>query len=105
MATVTTKGGLEVEVARDDVQHRYLARVDGEQAVVAAYRPADGAVVFTHTVTEPRFEGQGIASALVAWALDDVREQGRSVVPRCPFVAAYVERHPERYADLIRPAG
>jgi predicted GNAT family acetyltransferase len=48
----------------------------------------------------PEAEGKGVASELVRWALDDVRGRGLRIVPRCPFVAAYLKRHPE-YADLV----
>jgi predicted GNAT family acetyltransferase len=53
-----------------------------------------------HTEIEPAFEGEGFGSALVSGALDDVRARGKRVRPLCPFVAAYVKRHPE-YADLV----
>ena len=36
-------------------------------------------------------------------ALDDVRARSRMIVPLCPFVASYIDRHGE-YADLIDPA-
>lgn len=77
---------------------RYEARLDGELAGLAAYTLSDGKIVFTHT--EVHLEGQGVGSALVRWALDDVRRRGSlTVVPQCPFVRGYIEKHPE-YADL-----
>jgi uncharacterized protein len=36
----------------------------------------------------------------VRGALDDMRARGLKVAPVCPFVAAYIRRHPE-YADLV----
>jgi predicted GNAT family acetyltransferase len=45
-------------------------------------------------------EGTGVGSQLVRGALDDLRVRGLRLVPLCPFVAAYVRRHPE-YADLV----
>jgi predicted GNAT family acetyltransferase len=47
---------------------------------------------------EPR--GGGIASHLTTHALDYARERGLKIVPSCPFVAAYIARHPE-YRDLL----
>jgi uncharacterized protein len=44
--------------------------------------------------------GRGLASQLVAGALENVRARGLKVVPRCPFVRAYIARHPE-YRDLL----
>ena len=49
---------------------------------------------------QPRFEGQGLGARLARFALDDARERGLRVVPLCPFIAAFVKRHPE-YQDLV----
>jgi len=61
-------------------------------------RDAD-VVTMVHTDVDPAFEGEGLGAKLVAGALDDVRAHGKRVRPVCPFVAAYLKRHPE-YADL-----
>ena len=47
-----------------------------------------------------QLEGRGIASKLAKTALDYSRAEGLTVVPLCPFIASYIERHPE-YADLV----
>jgi uncharacterized protein len=57
-------------------------------------------LALVHTEVEPRHEGRGFASRLVAGALDDIRARGLGVVPTCPFVRSYLERHPE-YGDLV----
>ena len=91
----------EVTVQENAASSRYEATVDaGVVAGFAAYRDADDVRIFTHTEVDDAFEGQGVGSALVRGALDDVRERGLDVQVRCPFVRAYVERHPE-YADLV----
>ena len=53
-----------------------------------------------HTEVEPEHEGKGVGAALVQGALDDVRDRGLKVQPLCPFVAAYIQRHPD-YEDLV----
>jgi len=80
---------------------RYEFRVDGRLAGFASYVLHDAKVVFTHTQIEPAFEGQGIGSRLAKAALDDVRAHHQAATPRCPFIAAYIQRHPE-YADLVK---
>ena len=102
--TATTKDGRPVELANDERHHRYLASVEGRVAAFAAYIPRGDVVDFTHTETDPSFEGQGVASQLVRWALDDVRARGLHVQPQCPFVEAYIEKHLEEYGDLVAPA-
>jgi len=86
-----------VQVDVSDAGDRFEARTaDGTVAGFAAYERTDDAVVFTHTVVEPQFEGKGVGSALVAAALAAVRESGERVVPQCSFVRAYLDRHPDQ---------
>jgi hypothetical protein len=79
---------------------RYEAIIDGEVAGSILYREHDDALILIHTEVEEAFEGQGIGSRLIAAALDDIRARGLRMRPFCPFVKAYLERHPE-YDDLI----
>lgn len=90
---------MSVEVVDAVEEKRYEARIDGELAGFAAYIPADGMRVITHTEVDPAHEGKGVGSALTKFALDDLRARGEKVMPICPFVVAYLQRHPE-YADL-----
>jgi hypothetical protein len=99
--TATTKDGRPVEVRRDDEHRRYEATVAGRTAAVAEFITTPELVVLTHTETDPSFEGQGVASQLVSWALDDVRGRGLAVLPLCPFVKAYIGRHRDAYGDLV----
>ena len=75
---------------------RYEATLDGELAGVCDYRREGDVVTFHHTAVEPRFEGRGVGSALVAGAMADVvAEGGLTVRPTCWFVAEWLDRHPE----------
>jgi hypothetical protein len=53
-----------------------------------------------HTETPVAARGRGLASQLVAGVLDEMRRRGLKIVPRCPFVSAYLAKHPE-YRDLV----
>jgi uncharacterized protein len=64
------------------------------------YRLAGGVITFLHTETPPQARGQGIASRLVAGALEAARARGLKVIPRCDFVRAYIGKHPE-VRDLL----
>ncbi|THJ66759.1 N-acetyltransferase [Arthrobacter echini] len=92
-------GTSDVSVTNDEAGQQYTASLDGESVGTAAYERSGDSIVFTHTVVEPAAEGRGVGSALVRHALDEAREQQLTVVPKCQFVAAYIERHPE-YQDL-----
>lgn len=93
----------DISIRDDEQDSRYLAERDGATLGFAAYRRADGVTTFTHTVVDPQHEGEGVGSTLVRSALDAERAAGRTIVPRCPFVAAFVRDHPE-YGDLVTPA-
>jgi predicted GNAT family acetyltransferase len=62
---------------------RFEIRVDGEVAGFTEYRRRPGLIAFIHTLTDPRFEGQGLASDLVRTALSEARSHGLSVLPFC----------------------
>jgi predicted GNAT family acetyltransferase len=47
-------------------------------------------------------QGQGLAGRMVAVVLDDLRERARLVVPTCPYVRTFIDRHSE-YVELLRP--
>lgn len=89
------------EVADAPHRSRYEARVDGVPAGFAEYRDDGDERVFTHT--EVTLEGRGVGGALARAALDDVRARGLRAVPMCPFIAAWIRRHPE-YGDLVPDA-
>jgi predicted GNAT family acetyltransferase len=84
-------------------RERYEIRVDGELAGFATYRARPDQIAFKHTEVDDRFEGRGLASKLIAFALDDARERGLAVLPFCPFVKGYIQRHRE-YAELVPAA-
>jgi predicted GNAT family acetyltransferase len=90
----------EITVRDDPDNHRYIVEVDGERAGFTVYHRRGGRVMFVHTEVDPAFEGRGIGSALARGALDDVRAQGAKIVPLCPFIAGWVDKHPD-YADLV----
>ena len=73
--------------------------VDGHHAFAAYQREGDR-IVFTHTLVPKPIAGRGVASKLIRFALDSARDQGLKVVPQCPFVKAWIDKHPE-YRDLV----
>ena len=73
----------------------------GEPAGELVYRDRGGGVIaLLHTEVDTHLRRRGLGAALVTGALDDARARGLHVVPICPFVEAFVRRHPE-YAELV----
>jgi predicted GNAT family acetyltransferase len=79
---------------------RYEVQVSDALAGYVQYRSRPGLIALIHTEIRDRFEGQGMAGRLIAFALDDARERGLDVLPFCPFVNSYIQRHRE-YVDLV----
>lgn len=78
---------------------RFELAVEGHIAF-AAYTMDGDVITFTHTIVPKELEGRGIASRLIDHALGDVKARGLKIVPQCPFVAAYIRKHPEWAAVL-----
>jgi hypothetical protein len=93
----------DIGVRDNPEEQRYEIRAGGELAGFTQYRLAPGRISFIHTEVDDRFEGQGLGSRLIAFALNDARSRGLDVLPFCPFVRAYIQRHPE-YLDLVPAA-
>lgn len=87
-------------IRQDSARRRFEAFVGDEVAGYISYRQRDGVLDLRHTVVDEAFEGRGIGSALVRGTLDAVRDQGLRVTPTCPFISAWLGKHPD-YADLV----
>jgi predicted GNAT family acetyltransferase len=88
------------EVRKNAAASRYEI-LDADRVVgIAEYVVTDGVVIMPHTVIEPSRRGEGLGAVLVGAALDDVRAAGRTVLPRCWYVAEFIDENPD-YADLL----
>ncbi len=86
-------------IVRNDNLGRFECPVEGGMAIAVFHQEGD-VLVFTHTEVPRQAQGRGAASALIAAALDDVRERGLRVRPLCSFVRRYMEDHPDT-RDLL----
>ena len=89
-----------VEVRDNPGQLRFEILDDGKPVGFAQYVRRPNRIIFVHTEIDDAVEGRGLGSRLAAAALDAVRLTGERVVPLCPFIGQYMERHPE-YDDLV----
>jgi predicted GNAT family acetyltransferase len=84
----------ELEVQHHPERNRFEVMIDDKVAWVN-YRTAANQINFTSTEVPPEFEGMGIGSKLARFVLDYAKAQGYRVQANCPFIAAYIRRHPE----------
>lgn len=90
----------QITVYDDTDQHRYVVTIDGDERGMAVYHRRGERWIFVHTETDSAFGGRGLGSRLAQGALDDVAGQGGKVVPLCPFIAGFIDRH-RQYEHLV----
>ena len=90
----------QTEVVDVPDRDRYEIRLDDRLAGFAQYVRRGGRTFFVHTEIDPKFEGKGLGSKLAAGALGAERAAGTKVVPLCPFVRSYIDRHPEEMDNV-----
>ncbi len=92
---------MSITVRNEPDLNRYTVFIDDDAVGFAEYRIHSDEIVFIHTEVDPERREKGLASTLVQWALDDVRDNSdRRVVAQCPYVRHWLREHPE-YRDLL----
>ena len=91
---------MQIAIADDADSQRYVIRVDGKRAGLLQYRLRPELIELVHTEIYEEFEGRGLGSQLISFTLQDARERGLAVLPSCPFVNDYIQRH-RQYVDLV----
>jgi predicted GNAT family acetyltransferase len=84
-----------IEVADAPDRDRYELSIDGEVVGFTAYRARPGRIALIHTEVDEGLQGRGLGDRLIRFALEDARARGLDVLPFCPFVKAFIERHRE----------
>jgi predicted GNAT family acetyltransferase len=89
----------DVSVIHDEAARRFVVG-SGDEVALLQYRESPGRITFLHTEVPEAFRGRGIAQRLAHAGLEHARARGLEVIPLCPFVRAYLEKHRE-YASLV----
>ena len=90
----------DAEVIDNPEASRFELRLGGRLIGIAAYRRRNGSLALTHTHIQEEREGQGFGSVLAAGVLAEAARNGLQITPLCPFIASYIEQHPE-YERLV----
>ena len=92
---------MPLTVQHKPLDHRFDAMDGQTRAGFVEYIRTDaGLIVYTHTEVSDQYEGKGVGSELARYVLDYARSEGLAVLPICPFIASWIQRHPE-YQDLL----
>lgn len=91
---------LDPEIKDLELEKRYELLVDGHTAYVE-YNNVEGGRLVSKTLVPQELEGRGIASRLAKHVLADLREKNLKILPTCTFFAAYIQKHPDEYGDLV----
>ena len=94
-----TQGIEDLPITNNVDRGRFELELDGHTAILE-YRVHGNSVLFPHTLVPRPIEGRGIAAHMSRHALEFARENGYSVTPACPFVAAFISENPQ-YAGLV----
>ncbi len=104
MGRVCDRNGMDamddLTVRKNEQQSRFEAFVGADLVGFSEYEVGGGYITFPHTVTEPEYGGQGVASQVARYSLEDARAQGLKIRPICSFYVDYLRKHPE-YQDLL----
>ena len=90
---------MNYEVQHNPKQQRFEVQLGGQSAYLT-YTFGDNSVSFDHTFVPVDFRGKGAAAALARAAFEEARSRHWKIVPKCSYVAAYLQRHRE-FADLL----
>ncbi len=87
----------QLEVKHNPEEKRFKVVLEDKIAMVE-YMMGGNNIVFTHTEVPSEFEGMGIANKMAHVALQYAKTEGYKIQALCPFIAAYVRKHPEYHS-------
>lgn len=83
-----------IPLAKNEESNRFEIIVDGLKAFID-YKEETGIITIIHTEVAPELEGKGASTAVIEKTLAYIEQHNYKLVPLCPFVFAYIKKHPE----------
>lgn len=84
----------EIPLIKNDLKRRFEIEVNGKYAFTN-YGEFGNQIALVHTEAEPELQGMGAAGALIEKTLHYLEDHNLKLLPFCPFVFAYIKRHPD----------
>ncbi|NBL64786.1 N-acetyltransferase [Flavobacterium sp. NST-5] len=85
----------ETQLLQNEEKKRFELKMDNHISFIEYIVNNENIMFLTHTEVPTELEGKGVGSSLVVKTLEFLKENNYKLAPLCPFVAAYVKRHPE----------
>jgi predicted GNAT family acetyltransferase len=104
--TETPDDGDDLRLVDARERQRYEIVADGQTdpvAIVDYVLRDDTLILLMHTEVRPDLEGRGIGTRTAELVIDHVRRGGLRAIVGCPFLTAWLRRHPEEQDILARP--
>jgi predicted GNAT family acetyltransferase len=87
-------------VTDNPARSRFELHIGGQLAGFTGYSRHGQVINFLHTEVDPAFQGAGLAGHLARASLDSARERHLAVLPYCPYIQSWIQKHP-CYKDLV----
>ena len=84
----------DIELVKNETDQRFEMVVDADTAIIT-YKQTHDKIYLLHTEVPPELEGKGVATAIIEKTLNYIEKDHLKLIPLCPFVVAYIKRHPE----------
>lgn len=91
-----------VDLLKNEEKKRFELHVEGHIAFIEYILTNQNVMYLTHTEVPVALEGKGVGSSIVVKALNYIKANNFTLAPLCPFVAAYLKRHPE-WKEILAP--
>ena len=85
---------LKIPLVKNDDKNRFEIEIEGSFAFID-YKETSNQIALVHTEVPKALGGRGIAAALVEKTLHYIDDHDKLVLPFCPYVFAYIKKHPE----------
>jgi len=91
---------MEYTVINNEKDKRFEIHLDGKIAF-EQYKLFTGGIAYIHTEVPPELGGKGLAAYIAKYVLDYAEEHHLKVKPYCPYIKAYIDKHPEYQANSL----
>ncbi len=83
-----------IPLVKNDAKKRFEIEIEGHFAFIN-FGETENQIALVHTEAETELAGTGAAAAVVEKTLNFIKQSGKKLLPFCPYVFAFIKKHPE----------